>query len=54
MQLRTGVAMLSYADDLYFGILADFDSSPTSTNSLEVSNVRWRDWWQQQETTRDQ
>ena len=28
MQLRTGVAMLSYADDLYFGILADFDSVP--------------------------
>src|SRR5262249_47002319 len=26
MQLRTGVAMLSYADDLYFGILADYDA----------------------------
>lgn len=26
MQLRTGVAMLSYADDLFFGILADYDS----------------------------
>lgn len=25
MQLRTSVAMLSYADDLYFGILADYD-----------------------------
>jgi diacylglycerol O-acyltransferase / wax synthase len=25
MQLRTGVAMLSYADDLFFGILADYD-----------------------------
>ncbi|OSC43218.1 WS/DGAT/MGAT family O-acyltransferase [Mycobacterium decipiens] len=25
MQLRTAVAMLSYADDLYFGILADYD-----------------------------
>ncbi|BCO36667.1 wax ester/triacylglycerol synthase family O-acyltransferase [Mycobacterium heckeshornense] len=28
MQLRTGVAMLSYANDLFFGILADFDSVP--------------------------
>lgn len=26
MQLRTGVAMLSYADDLFFGVLADYDS----------------------------
>jgi diacylglycerol O-acyltransferase len=25
MDLRTGVAMLSYADDLFFGILADYD-----------------------------
>ncbi|OBF81250.1 diacylglycerol O-acyltransferase [Mycobacterium sp. 852002-51163_SCH5372311] len=25
MHLRTGVAMLSYADDLFFGILADYD-----------------------------
>lgn len=28
LQLRTGVAMLSYADDLFFGILADFDTIP--------------------------
>ncbi|MGX9791441.1 WS/DGAT/MGAT family O-acyltransferase [Mycobacterium sp. MMS18-G62] len=28
MQLRTGVAMLSYAGELYFGILADFDAAP--------------------------
>ena len=26
MQLRTGVAMLSYAENLFFGILADYDS----------------------------
>lgn len=26
MQLRTGVAILSYADHLYFGVLADFDA----------------------------
>ncbi|WP_204803824.1 WS/DGAT/MGAT family O-acyltransferase [Mycobacterium riyadhense] len=25
MQLRTGIAMLSYADDMFFGILADYD-----------------------------
>lgn len=25
MQLRTGVAILSYADDLFFGILTDYD-----------------------------
>lgn len=28
MRLRTGVAILSYADDLFFGILADFDTVP--------------------------
>ncbi len=28
MQLRTGVAMLSYGDDMFFGILADFDAVP--------------------------
>lgn len=26
MQLRTGVAMVSYAEDLFFGILADYDA----------------------------
>lgn len=28
LQLRTGVAMLSYTDSLFFGILADFDTMP--------------------------
>lgn len=28
MRLRTGVAILSYADELYFGVLADFDALP--------------------------
>lgn len=28
VQLRTGVAMLSYADTLAFGLLADFDAAP--------------------------
>jgi diacylglycerol O-acyltransferase / wax synthase len=27
MQLRTGVAMLSYGEELFFGILADYDAS---------------------------
>jgi hypothetical protein len=25
-QMRTGIALFKYADDLYFGILADFDA----------------------------
>lgn len=28
LQLRTGIAMLSYADDLVFGITADYDAAP--------------------------
>jgi diacylglycerol O-acyltransferase / wax synthase len=28
MQLRSAIAILSYADDLFFGILADFDAMP--------------------------
>jgi diacylglycerol O-acyltransferase / wax synthase len=28
LQLRTGIAMLSYADDFVFGITADYDSAP--------------------------
>jgi diacylglycerol O-acyltransferase len=28
LQLRTGVAVLSYADDLVFGITADYDTGP--------------------------
>ncbi|MEO8813887.1 MAG: wax ester/triacylglycerol synthase family O-acyltransferase [Mycobacterium sp.] len=28
LQLRTGVAMLSYADNLFFGVIADFDTMP--------------------------
>jgi diacylglycerol O-acyltransferase / wax synthase len=26
MQLRTGVAILSYAEDLFFGVLADYEA----------------------------
>lgn len=33
MHLRTGVAMLSYADDLFFGILADYDA-PADVDEL--------------------
>ncbi|OBF25518.1 wax ester/triacylglycerol synthase family O-acyltransferase [Mycobacterium sp. ACS4331] len=28
LQLRTGIAMLSYADQFFFGVLADYDSAP--------------------------
>jgi hypothetical protein len=28
LQLRTGIAMVSYADRFFFGITADFDSAP--------------------------
>lgn len=43
MQLRTGVAMLSYADDLFFGILADFDTVPDVdelAHGIEVAVAR--------------
>jgi diacylglycerol O-acyltransferase len=43
MQLRTGVAMLSYADDLFFGILADFDAIPDVdelAHGIEVAVAR--------------
>jgi len=28
LQLRTGIAIVSYADELVFGITADFDATP--------------------------
>ena len=28
LQLRTGIAIVSYADDLVFGITADYDATP--------------------------
>jgi WS/DGAT/MGAT family acyltransferase len=43
LQLRTGVAMLSYADDLFFGILADFDTMcdvDEFTRSIETAVAR--------------
>ena len=43
MQLRTGVAMLSYADDLFFGILADYDAVPdvdALARGIEVAVAR--------------
>jgi WS/DGAT/MGAT family acyltransferase len=43
MQLRTGVAMLSYADELFFGILADFDAVPDVdelAHGIEVAIAR--------------
>lgn len=43
MQLRTGVAMLSYAEDLFFGILADYDAVPdvdALARGIEVAVAR--------------
>lgn len=43
MRIRTGVAILSYADDLYFGILADFDAVPDVdelAHGLEIAVAR--------------
>ena len=43
MQLRTGVAVLSYADSLFFGILADFDTMPDVdefAHSIEAAVAR--------------
>ncbi len=43
MQLRTGVAMLSYAEDLFFGILADYESiddADTLSRGIESAIAR--------------
>jgi diacylglycerol O-acyltransferase len=43
MQLRTGVAMVSYSDYLFFGILADFDTVPEVdeiAHGIEVAVAR--------------
>jgi WS/DGAT/MGAT family acyltransferase len=43
MNLRTGVAILSYADDLFFGILADYDTVPdvdALARGIEVAVAR--------------
>jgi WS/DGAT/MGAT family acyltransferase len=43
MHLRTGVAMLSYADDLFFGILADYETVPDAdelARGIEVAVAR--------------
>ena len=42
LQLRTGVAVMSYADDLVFGITADYDAEqPTSTSWPTGSRSPW-------------
>lgn len=43
LQLRSGVAMLSYADQLFFGVLADFDAVPDVdqfAHSIEIAVAR--------------
>ena len=39
--LRTGIAIVSYADKLVFGITGDYDTAPTSTTSPAASNAQW-------------
>jgi diacylglycerol O-acyltransferase len=56
MQLRTGVAMLSYADDLFFGILADFDSVPDVdeiAHGIEIAVARLVAVCKRHKTARD-
>jgi diacylglycerol O-acyltransferase / wax synthase len=51
--LRSGIAMLSYADDLVFGITADYDAAPdidelargieeAVARLVEISTTHWR------------
>ncbi|MGV7529744.1 WS/DGAT/MGAT family O-acyltransferase, partial [Mycobacterium kansasii] len=43
MQLRTGVAMFSYADDFFFGVLADYDALTdidAMTRGIELAVAR--------------
>ena len=53
LQLRTGIAILSYADNLVFGITADYDAAPdveelatgidrAVARLVAVSGVPWR------------
>jgi diacylglycerol O-acyltransferase len=35
LQLRTGIAILSYADELIFGVTADYDATP------DVDELAW-------------
>jgi diacylglycerol O-acyltransferase / wax synthase len=43
MQLRTGIAIMSYADHLVFGIIGDYDAAPgvdELANGIERAVVR--------------
>ncbi|MCV7049294.1 wax ester/triacylglycerol synthase family O-acyltransferase [Mycobacterium heidelbergense] len=56
MQLRTGVAMLSYADDLSFGILADYDAGAdvdTLARGIEAAVARLVASSKRRKTARD-
>ena len=44
LQLRTGIAILSYANELAFGITADFDAAPDVEELSVASNTGWRAW----------
>ncbi|EUA89752.1 putative diacylglycerol O-acyltransferase tgs1 domain protein [Mycobacterium ulcerans str. Harvey] len=45
MHLRTGVAMLSYSDDLYFGILTDYNPVADVDQLARGPKPRWPGWW---------
>jgi diacylglycerol O-acyltransferase len=44
LQVRTGIAILSYADDLVFGIIADYDAAPDVDELAGASNGQWHVW----------
>ena len=44
LQLRTGIAMLSYANELAFGITADFDAAPDVEELSRGIEPGWRAW----------
>jgi diacylglycerol O-acyltransferase len=39
LHLRTGIAMVSYADSFFFGVTADYDTAQTSTSSPTASRT---------------
>ncbi|MDQ2627377.1 MAG: wax ester/triacylglycerol synthase family O-acyltransferase [Actinomycetota bacterium] len=57
LQLRSGVAMLSYAESLFFGVLADYDTMPDVdefTRSIETAVARLLSSAKRRKTLREQ
>ena len=44
LQLRTGIAIVSYADELVFGITADYDAAPDVDELARGIEQQWRGW----------